>query len=151
MLMSGLPAVLGQDLSISPVQGAPGESVTMEVSLNSPAGKQPVALQWETVFPVELLELEGSGAEASPAARDSGKLVTCAARKAYSLVCILAGGRKPIANGSIAIFHFRIRAEARMGTSTFTIQGAEAATMDVQDIRLKDAEGSLTIYSPVPH
>ncbi len=145
VLLSGLSAVLGQDLSIPPVAGAPGERVTMEVSLNSPAGKQPVALQWETVFPAGLLELEGSGAEAGPAAKDSGKSVTCAARKAYSVVCVLAGGQKPIPNGTIAIFHFEIRADARAGTSAFTIQGAEAATVDVQEIPLKNAEGALTI------
>jgi hypothetical protein len=145
ILLGGLPAILGQDLRLSPVSGAPGERVALEVLLNSPAGKAPLALQWETVFPAQLLDPEGNRPETGAAAKDSGKSVTCAVRKAYSLICVLAGGQKPITNGSIAIFYFRIRADARVGTSTFRTQAAEAATLDLKEIALEDAEGTLTV------
>src|SRR5580698_1636319 len=113
--------MLGQDLRVSTVSGAPGERVAMEVSLNSPAGKAPVALQWETVFPAGLLDLEGNGQEAGTAAKDSGKSLKCAVQKSSSVICVLAGGQKPIANGVIAILHFKIRANARAGTSIFKV------------------------------
>jgi hypothetical protein len=146
VLLSGLSAMFGQDLRVSPVRGAPGERVALEVSLNSPAGKAPAVLRWETIFPGELVDPEGNGPEAGVAARDSGKSVTCAARKPSSWICVLAGGQKPIANGAIAVFHFRIRANARAGTSTFKIRGVEAATLDLREIALKDAEAALTVH-----
>jgi hypothetical protein len=146
LLLIGLPAMFAQDLRVLSVGGAPGEAVALVVSLNSPAGKAPAVLQWEMIFPAELVDPEGNGPEIGAAARDSGKSVTCAVRKPYSLFCVLAGGQKPIANGSIAIFHFRIRANARAGKSAFKIQAAEAATLDLREIALKDAEAILTVH-----
>jgi hypothetical protein len=146
LLLVSLPSIYGQDLRVSSVTGGPGEQVAVEVSFNSAAGNQPTALQWETIFPAELLDLEGIGPETGPAGKDSGKSVTCAALRTYSLICVLAGGKNPITNGSIAVFHFRIRANARVGTSVLKIQRAEAVTEDLKGMVLKDAEGTLSIH-----
>ena len=144
-LFVGALSICGQTLHLSAAAGRPGEKVTIEISLDSPAGKAPVALQWETIFPAQLMEVEGDASETGRAARDSGKSVTCAERKAYSYMCILAGGQKLIANGPIAVLHFRIRAKAPVGTSAVRIERAEGVTVDVKRLALQDAAATVTI------
>jgi hypothetical protein len=138
--------VCGQALQVSSVSGAPGEKVELVISLDSPAGSAPAALQWETIFPAQILEDGGNGPEAGRAASDSGKSLTCTRRKTYSYACILVGGQKPVANGPIAIVHFKIRSEAHAGTAVVRVEKAEGATADLKQLTLKDAEGIVTIH-----
>ena len=145
LIVCSLPGC-GQTLHVSPVEGAPGQSVAVEISLDSPKGKAPATLQWVTVFPAQLLEMESRGPEAGRAAKDSGKTVTCAERKPYSHVCILTGGKGPIANGPIATFHFKIRTNAPPGTSAVRIEGAQGVTLNLQTVSLKDDKGTVTIH-----
>src|SRR5260370_24068596 len=125
-------SVCGQALQVSSASGVPGEKVELVISLDSPAGSAPVALQWEIIFPVQILEDGGNGPETGRAASDSGKSLTCNRRRPYSYVCILVGGPKPVANGPIAIVHFKIRTEARAGTTVVRIEKAEAAPANLQ-------------------
>ena len=138
--------VCGQSLQVSPVSGAPGEKVDLVISLDSPVRSAPAALQWEIIFPAQILEDGGAGPEAGRAASDSGKSLTCAKRKTYSYACILVGGQKPVGNGPIAIFHFKIRSEAHAGTSVVRVEKAEGATADLKQLTLKDAEGIVTVH-----
>jgi hypothetical protein len=91
--------------------------------------------------------VEGNGPSPGGAAKESGKSLTCSAPKAYSYACILAGGQKPVGNGTIATFHFRIRPEARIGTATITVEHGEAVSPDATQLTLTDAEGLITIWS----
>jgi hypothetical protein len=137
--------VFGQDLRISSASAAPGREVRIEVSLESPPGKEPVALQWEMIFPSQLLDPQGDGPEIGGAEGKSDKSVACALQKPYSYTCVLFGGQKPIANDLKIIFNFKIRSDARLGPTAIRIQKAEAATADFRRSALKDAEGTLTI------
>lgn len=145
LLFAALP-VVGQTLHLSSVAGAPGGTITVEISLDSSSGVRPVALQWETIFPAQLLEVEGKRFEIGWAARDSGKSVACSERKPYTYICVLAGGQNPIANGPIAIVHFKIRTEARPGTSVVRLVRVEAVTADLKKSVLKEAEGTVSIH-----
>jgi PA14 domain len=136
---------LGQALHISPVSGAPGEKIKLEISLDSAASRAPTTLKWDVVFPVQLLELEGNEPEIGAAAMDSGKSLTCTAQKPYSYACSLSGGKNPVANGPIAIFHFKIRATAPTGTAAVRIEKAEAVTLDYKELTLDNADGTVTI------
>ena len=136
---------LGELLHVSSVTSAPGEKVRLEISLDSTATRAPKALKWEVVFPAQLLELEGDGPEIGSAAMDSGKSLTCSRRKSYSDFCTLSGGQNPVANGPIAIFHFKIRATAEAGTAAVRIERAEAVTVDSKELTLNNAEGTVTI------
>jgi hypothetical protein len=136
---------LGQVFRVSSVAGAPGQEVTLEISLDSAAARAPTALRWDVVFPAELLELEGDGPDPGDAARESGKSLACTARKPYSCACSLAGGRNPVANGPIAIFHFRIRNTADTGTAAVRVERAEAVTAGSKKMALSNAEGTVTI------
>jgi hypothetical protein len=144
LLLGALP-VFGQELHISSVTSHPGTETTLEISFSRPEGIIPLALKWEIIFPAEVLNDEGSGPKAGRAATDSGKSLTCAKRKAYSYVCILAGGQKPVPSGPVAILHFKIRADTKTGTVTVRIERAEAVTADISKLTLKDAEGIVTI------
>ena len=138
--------VSGQILQMSSVSGAPGEKVDLAISLDSPAKSAAAAIQWEIIFPAQMLENGGAGPEAGRAASDAGKSLTCAKRKEYSYACILVGGQKPVGSGPIAIFHFRIRSEAHAGTSVVRVEKAEGATADLKQFALKDAEGTVTVH-----
>ena len=146
-LLFGSLTLYGQSLRVSSIAGAPGETIAVEISLNAPAGKAPVVLKWETVFPAQLLQVEGNGLTPGTAAKESGKVLTCATQKAYSYVCILAGGERPLGNGAIAMFRFGIRPEARLGTATVTVEHGEAISGDGTHLALTDAEGLVTIRS----
>ena len=145
LFFAALP-VCAQALQVSSVAAARGERVGLEISLDSPAGSAPAALHWETIFPAQILDDGGSGPEMGRAAIDSGKSLTCNKRRTYSYLCILFGNQKPIANGPIAIIHFKIRAEAPTGTTLVRVEKAQAVTADLKELTLKDAEGIVTIH-----
>jgi hypothetical protein len=115
--------------------------------LDAPAGKAPTSLKWETVFPAQLLEVEGDGPSLSDAAKKSGTSLTCDTAKAYSYVCILAGGEKPLGNGLVATVRFKIRGDARIGDATITVEHGEAVSGDAARLTLTDARGLITIWS----
>jgi hypothetical protein len=146
-LLFGSLALHGQSLRVSSVAGAPGETIAVEISLEATAGKAPTALKWETVFPAQLLQVEGNGPSPSSTAKELGKSLTCAPPKAYSYVCILAGGQKPVGNGPIATFRFRVQSEARFGPATITVEHGEAVSGDAAQLTLTGAEGLITIWS----
>jgi hypothetical protein len=146
-ILVGSLTLHGQSLRVSSVAGAPGETIAVEISLESPAGKAPAALKWETVFPAQLLQIDGNGPTPSGAARELGKSLTCAPPKAYSYVCTLAGGEKPFGNGPIATFRFRIQPEAHFGEATLAVEHGEAVSGDAAQLTLTDAEGLVTIWS----
>jgi len=144
LVVACLP-VLGQTSRVSSVTKAPGEKVTLEISADSQAARAPVALKWEVVFPVQLMEMEGDAPEMTSAATDSGKSLQCTARKRYVSVCTLSGGEKAIANGLIAIYHFRIRNTAEAGTTTLRIEHTVATTVDSKVVTLNDTQVTVII------
>ncbi len=132
---------------IASVTGALGEKVAIEISVDSAAARAPTSLKWDVVFPAQLLEPEVDGSEIGVAAKNSGKSLTCVSRKLYSYACVLSGGQNPVANGPIAILHFKIRPSAEPGTAAVRIEKAEAVTLDSKKLTLDDAEGTVTILS----
>lgn len=135
----------GQTPAVSNVTKAPGDSVTLEISAASQQGKAPVALKWEVVFPAQLMELEGGGPEIGSTAMKAGKSLQCTARTPYAYVCTLSGGQKPVADGTIAIYHFRIRAKAKAGITSLRIERAESTTMDSRKWTLNNTEAIVII------
>jgi len=130
---------------VSSVTKAPGEKVTLAIRMDSQPATAPVALKWEVVFPAQLMEMESDAPETGSAAMDSGKSLQCTAQKPYSYVCILSGGQNPIANGPMAIFHFRIRTTAEAGTTHLRIERAEATTVDSKKQTLNNTEAIVII------
>lgn len=144
-LLLGVVFASGQSLNIKPVSGAPGENITIEISLEVPPDRKPSALQWELVFPAQLLEPEQPPAELGVAVKDSGKNLTCAGRNAYTQVCILAGGQKNIPNGIITTFQLKIRSEAKAGATTVKVSKAQGVTSELKPLAFKDVDAPITI------
>ena len=138
-------AVARAELRVSPAAASPGDEVAVEVSLQSAPQNKPLALTWEVVVPAQVVELVGSGPETGRAVADSGNSVRCSVQKSYLYFCTLAGDRKPLPSGSIAIFHFKIRSDAQRGTTAFRIEQVEATSQNRQ-FTLTGAEGMLTIH-----
>lgn len=97
------------------------------------------------VFPAQLMAMEGDGPEIGSAVTNSGKSLQCTARKPYSYSCVLSGGQVPIANGMIAIFHFKIRTTAEAGTTILRIERAVATTVDSKELHLNEREAIVNI------
>jgi hypothetical protein len=144
LVVACLP-VLAQAPRGSSVTKVPGEKVTLDISLDSQPARAPVALTWEVVFPAQLMDMEGDATETGSAAMDSGKKLQCTARKPYAYACVLSGGQNPIANGLIAIFHFRIRTTASAGTTSLRIERARATTVDSKEETLNNTESTIII------
>lgn len=104
--------IFGQSLRVSSATATPGKKTEVEIALDSPAGKEPLALQWEVGFSADAFKLDKAGLVAGPAAHAAGKSLTCAAKKnagPTAWVCILAGGQKPIASGVVAVLHLDVQ------------------------------------------
>jgi hypothetical protein len=144
LLAAYLP-VFAQTAAVSPVIKAPGEILTLEISADSQPARAPVALKWEVVFPAQLMEMEGNAPQLGSAAMDLDKTLQCTARKPYAYVCVLSGGQKPIANGTVAVYRFRIRATAAAGTTALKIEKAEGTTSDSKTWTLNETETVVTI------
>jgi hypothetical protein len=146
LLFAALP-LLAQSLAktpSAPLTKAPGDPVTLQIFATSVADRAPLALQWEVVYPAQLMDLEGD-AEAGRAAVDSGKSLECKPHQEYSFVCVLSGGKKPIADGQIAVFHFHIHSDATPGKVTLRVQSASARQKDDTEAPLKNTESVFII------
>jgi hypothetical protein len=132
-------------LAQTPVTKAPGDKVTLEISADSQPTRAPVALKWEVVFPVQVMEMEAGAPQIGSAAKDSGKTLECTARTQYAYVCIVSGGQKPIGNGPVAIYHFQIRATAKAGPTSLKIQGGESTTADSKKWLLNNTEAIVVV------
>src|ERR1700722_12061840 len=87
--LSSLP-MLAQTLRTSSASGSSGERGALDLSLDSSVGPGPSVLKWETTFPAQLLDTEGSRPEIASLPRDAGKSLICTLRQVYVYVCILA-------------------------------------------------------------
>jgi hypothetical protein len=103
------------------------------------------ALKWDMTFPAQLIDLEGNAPEAGASAKASGKALQCNLIKPYSYTCLLFGGEKPVSDGPIALFHFKIRTTADPVTSRLRLQDAEATTADSKRVTLNNAAASVIV------
>jgi len=142
LLFAALP-LLAQTSAKPLLQKAPGDPVTLRIFATSLPDRAPLELRWEVIYPAQLMDREGD--EAGPAAVDSGKMLECKPNKEYSFVCVLAGGKKPIADGQIAVFHFRVRPDATPGKVTLRVQSASARQKDDTEAALKSTESVFII------
>ncbi|MBI1792137.1 MAG: hypothetical protein HYR60_31830, partial [Acidobacteria bacterium] len=118
--------------------------------IESPAGKEPLSLQFEANYPVRQMEADRGGPIVGEPAKSAGKFITCATRwkKApvvSSLKCIVAGGQKPIPNGKLAALRFKIPVTADYGAYKVTVEEAQSVGADMKLVKLKKAEGTVTI------
>jgi hypothetical protein len=141
--------VCGQTLRISPLTVRRGATGTLVLSLESPAGKEPVALQFEFLYPAPQLSVDDSGLVVAGAAQTAGKSVTCAGRPedagTYVYRCILIGGDKRLPQGPLVRIEFRVRAEAKLGRATVKLRRAQGVGADLKGLDLPSQEADVLI------
>jgi hypothetical protein len=141
--------LFAQTFQIVPSTAPRGGTGSLLIAFVSPPGKEPVALQWKIGL--------GSGVTASAddltagdAAIEAGKKLTCgpAAREGSVYKCILAGGKKAIATGTIFLVKYRITPEAKLGTVVVRLSEGIAVPGEATPLRetpLAPVEGTITI------
>jgi hypothetical protein len=140
----------GQSLLSPPVQAAPGAKGEAEILWASPAGAEPLALEWDTVVPVDVIEIAGDGLTPGAAAKRAGKSIACSgqwkkAPRRYSYRCMAVGGQRTIGNGVLAVLSFTVSKSAKPGAHRVLVEHAQALSPQMQKIPLKDAAGALRI------
>jgi len=148
VFLCALP-LLGQSVRVSSGSGAPGDKIAIEITLDSPSGKEPLAMQWEAGFPGEALKPEGTGPVAGAAAQAAGKSLTCAPKKTSpglsKWVCILAGGQKPIGNGVVAVLHFEVLPNAHVGSKPIVVDELLGVSAALKKVPMPRAEGAVVV------
>src|SRR5215831_9095019 len=93
-------------LTLSSGIAAVGGSITLGVSLSSPAGSEPAALQWTTAYPAS--SMAPAAASAGPSTTAAGKALSCSSSSGV-YTCVVTGmNSTPIANGIVAYLTFTL-------------------------------------------
>jgi hypothetical protein len=141
--------LFAQTLQLSSTEASQGTRLVVEISLKSPQGKEPAALQWEATIPTAELSLIDREIAIGPAAKEAGKSVTCAVKgktgTTLTSVCILAGGRQQIQNGVIALLMLKVPQEAPIGPARIQVERAIAVSKDVTEVAMKPIETVVSI------
>ncbi len=141
-----------QTLQIVPSTAPHGGKGSLLITLSAPAGKAPVALQWKLTLSAELTAtaediLPGNAASAAE------KSVVCApaaphGQGASTYACLLSGGRKPVANGTIFLVKYAVKDKASPQTVTVRLTDGMAVLEEanqLQNTAIAPAEGTITI------
>ncbi len=124
--------------------GAPGDTINVEISYAAASAKA-TSLQWETIVPAQLMELDSRGMEIGSAARQAGKSLSCNHPKPYISLCVLSGGNGPIPNGSVAQLSFKLKAAPEKLHSWIRLGNVEGTTENGERLTLSDASGALMV------
>jgi hypothetical protein len=140
-----------QSLQIQADSVSRGQEGTAVIRLDSPAGKEPVSLQWEVHLPVSI-QLDPRRVVVAEAAAAAAKSVTCAmlVNRTGDIArcrCILAGGVKPIGNGPIAVLKYTPTGSVRPGRYQLNLRSGLSVSETVKKTPIKDA-GVAIVVSP---
>ena len=145
-------AVFGQSLSIPPCGTDLKMPGTFFVTLASPSGKAPVALQWEFWVP-PVIAMNPTDISIGSAAESSGKTLTCATkthdparRRGMRCTCILAGGDAPIQNGPIVVVQYRVQWDPKGAQVRVAADNVLGVSPSVQPIPIANVDGVIDIH-----
>ena len=123
----------------------------MLLTLESPQGKAPLALQWEFTFPPQVV-VDLADIVAGSAAESAEKALTCrgmektkGAGQGSVYGCILAGGQKPIPNGPVATVRYRVPAEIREIAEKVRVEKAVGVTADLKRVDLGGVQAAIIV------
>jgi hypothetical protein len=128
-----------------------GASGSLLLTLESPQGKAPLALQWEFTFPqnvvVDLADIAVGSAAGSLQKALTCRAVDSAKDSGQGSVyrCILAGGQKPIPNGPVAAIRYRVPLEVRGIAEKVRVEKALGATADLKAVEIEASQGGITV------
>jgi hypothetical protein len=144
------PLVLSaQSLQVQVVPSEESREGSVTVKIVSPAGKEPLALQWDFSLPVSI-RLNSQMAVPGEAATQAQKSVRCAIlanREGKDQICrcILAGGTSPIPSGPVAVVQYSATRGSQPGTYALHIRKALAVSSDNKKVDLKDTQTEIRV------
>jgi hypothetical protein len=151
VLLLAFVSLRAQTFLLPPSVVAHGASGTLLLTLQSPSGRAPVALQWEFTFP-QNVAVDLADIVAGSAAESAEKSLTCRAfeKKKDSSAgsvygCILAGGQRPIPNGPVAIVRYQVPAEIRQIAGKVQVGKALGVTADLKKIEIENAQAGIIV------
>lgn len=140
-----------QSLSMPPSTVTRGASGSLLLTLESAQGKAPLALQWEFIFPLNVV-VDVADIVAGSAAESAQKAITCRvverskdAGQGSVYACILAGGQKPIPNGPIAAVRYRVPLEIRQIPEKVRVAKAIGATADLHKVEFEGTQAAINV------
>jgi hypothetical protein len=142
--------VCAQTLLVPPSVVARGGSGSLLLTLKSPEGKAPLAMQWEFTFPPSVA-VDVADIVAGSAAESAQKVLTCRAVRTQDRAqgsvygCILAGGQKPIPNGPIATVRYQVPPETRQITEKVRVGKALGVTAELKSVELASTQAAITV------
>ncbi len=148
VLLASSRTLAAQSLSLSGAAATRGEEVALELSVDSPTGKEPLALQWDFSIPATLVMVSCAMPPGSEAERVGKTLKCAAAGKGEGTTesrCILAGGDKPIPNGPVAMVRLKISKEASAGAMRIRVGQGTAVSRDLKQVPLGPVEATVTV------
>jgi hypothetical protein len=145
-------SLAAQTFRIVPSTAPRGGSGSLLVAFVSPAGKEPIALQWKIALGTDVAAAR-EDLTAGDAATQAGKMLTCGpaaapGQEGVIYNCILAGGNKAIANGTIFLVKYKIKPEAKPNTVVVRVSDGIAVPGGATPLReapLAPVEGTITI------
>jgi hypothetical protein len=143
--------VFGQSLHVPPSRTDLNTPGVFSAALDSPPGKEPVALQWEISVP-PAIAIGAADITIGKAAESAGKSLTCAPRTAKpptqrrtAYVCILAGGQKPIGNGPVAEVRYRAQWDVKGAPIRVVIEKILGVSADLKRIPIPNVDAIINI------
>jgi hypothetical protein len=139
-----------QAFLIPPSMVTRGGSGSLLLTLESPEGKAPLAMQWEFTFPPKVA-VDVADIVAGSAAESAQKTLTCRSLRTKDggqgsiYGCILAGGQKALPNGPIAVVRYRVPPEVRQITEKVRVGRALGVTADLKSVELPSTQATITV------
>jgi hypothetical protein len=145
--------LFGQSLREPPSQTDLKTPGVFSVTIDSPPGKAPVALQWEFSVP-PAISIGPADITIGKAAESARKFLTCATmatkpakQRRMRYACILAGGQDPISNGPIAVVQYRAQWDVKGAPIRVAIENILGASVDAKPIPIPNADAIINIWT----
>ncbi len=143
--------MFGQSLFVLPSRTDLKTPGVFSVTIDSPPGKAPQALQWDFSVP-PVIEIATTDITIGKAAESARKSLTCAKKattpakqRGTRLACILAGGQDPIGNGPIAVVQYRAQWDVKGAPITVAIENILGASTDLKRIPIPNTDAKIEI------
>jgi hypothetical protein len=141
----------GQSLQVSPSRTNLKTPGVFSVTIDSPPGKAPAALQWEFSVP-PVVAIAAADITIGKAAESARKSLTCAAKSSKAAwqrrvryACILAGGRDPIGNGAIVLVQYRAQWDPKGAPVQVGIENVVGASAESKRIAMPNVDVRIEI------
>jgi hypothetical protein len=138
-------------LSVSGASGAPGATITLDVSLDIGTGTPAASVQWDLTYSASDLSLvtapySGTGSAASGV----GKLADCNSISPGDVRCIISGtNTSAIENGTVATISFQISPSTNDTSTLVSLVSAVASDGSANSLSITDGGATVAINQPV--